>query len=298
MNKRACVFLCMAALLWICAGSILTQADEQQASGVSVEELIDRWEREGYPDYAGGACKNGDGTQWVFCLKDNTEENQETVKRELSSGNNITFQKCPYSHNELIPIRDQIIQEYITAGITSVKVVDIRCQIWGDEESAGPRVVVSLVNSNGYLEWITLFSQKYGDKVVVGSWSELMLFVPAITPAPSSTPAAGPKSTPKPGREDKGKSASPVSIKIKDANRKGNNLTITWSKVSQADKYQIKISRNKNLAKAQKVICPKPSYQYRINKKTGSQIYMKVRVHYKDSRKWGGWSKKLKIKCK
>ncbi len=301
MNKKRCIFLCMAILICVYSGSILVRADEQQTPRVSVEAMIDRWEEEGYPDFVGGAGKSVDGiTQWIIYLKENTPENQEAVSKEISSKYPIQFQACTYSHNELIPIRDQIIQEYITAGATSVKRVDIRCQSWGDIGPIGPRVVVSLISSDGYSEWINLFHQKYGDVVLVGVWAEIpLLIVPAIkpveTPVPDA-PAQTPEATPGAG-EDAGNSTPDIKIKIKGVNQQGKKLMIKWSKVSQADKYQIKISQNKDLTKAQKVICKKTSYQYRINKKT-SQVYIIVRAHDKDSKKWSDWSKKVKVKCK
>lgn len=291
MNKKRCIFLCIAILIWVCSGSILVRADEQQTSAASVETLVARWEKEGYPDFVGGAGKSGDGTQWIIYLKVNTAENQEAVSKEISSEHSIQFQACTYSHNELVPVRDQIIQEYITAGATSVKSVDICCQLWGDIGQAGPRVVVTLVNSDGYSEWVNLFHQKYGDQVLVSVGTETpSLIVPVIRPAETSeaTPEAG---------EDAGNSTPNVKIKIKGVNQQGKKLMIKWSKVSQADKYQIKIAQNKGLTKAQKATCKKTSYQYRINEKT-SQVYIIVRAHDKDSKKWSGWSKKVKVKCK
>lgn len=281
---KYCLVLCIALLVTAGFGMVTAQASEQTA-GVSITELLNDWETNGYPSYVGGVESNG--TNLTIYLTEITGEHQLVLRNKISTEYTIEFKSCRYSHQDLIAAKSQITQEYLSgngSNATGLVSVDIQCQMWPDGVKE-PRLAAVAANES-YNDISAKLKEKYGDMVVVSmQYSQtLPTTVPAVYPSDEG------------GKGSTSDVASLQSPKLKKNVIQKNKLLLKWKKVAGAGKYQIKISSTKNMKKAKSVNTKKVTYQCKINKKQTSSCYVKIRAYNKKAKQWGKWSKTIKVK--
>lgn len=224
--------------------------------------LATQWEENGYPDYVGGAYKNGNN--WMVYLKGDITENKGKLKEEIYDWELINYFECSYSRNELKAVESEINKNN-PASFSGIRSVSITCQAWLDGITE-PRVLVTMDSIQNYDVLAEKFAKKYGNKVMVGVYDEVL----QVTFPPHA----------------------PKKVQIKSVRKKKNKLIIRWKKAEGAGKYQILIYRGKKRYKtftSKKLTC-------KCSVKKAGKYQVKVRAYGKKVKRWGMWSQKVKIK--
>ena len=134
-----------------------------------VVALFEAWEQFGYPEDVGGVYStDGSAERLTILLIGDTDGSREAeIRSMLEDDSTVTFEAGTYSEVRLQEINAEIADTYMTAdsGIYS-------CGIgWGMDggfgESGSELRVVVTVDEAGLEEYRTLFSDLYGEAVVV-----------------------------------------------------------------------------------------------------------------------------------
>lgn len=237
-----------------------------KAEETTESTILSTW-NEKAPDYYGGIEYISERGFYIIYLKENTEENQKNVLKEIPENTSVVFASSTYSRNELKVVEDEITakkSEYkglLAWGITSI------CSSMKVKE---PKVVVSVLKGN-YDETSKKLLDKYGDKVVVENSAPITTDpLPITTPSTTKTPT--------------------TKVKLKSVKIANKKIAIKWKKNSSASKYKVCIYKNgKKLV--DKTI-KKTVFKYKIKGKVGKKYTVKIKAYNKTTETWGLWTTK------
>ena len=84
----------------------------------------------------------------------------------------------------------------------------------------------------------------------------------------------------------------------KAANVKARKIKATWTKMTGADKYQIRVAQNAKMTKGKKTYTAKGTAASKTTGKLtkGKTYYVQIRAYDKQTKSWGAWSAKKKVK--
>ena len=84
----------------------------------------------------------------------------------------------------------------------------------------------------------------------------------------------------------------------KAANVKARKIKATWTKMTGADKYQIRVAQNAKMTKGKKTYTAKGTAASKTTGKLtkGRTYYVQIRAYDKQTKSWGAWSAKKKVK--
>ena len=136
-----------------------------------IEELINEWETNGYPNNVGYVYYDNRSGKYILGLV-NTDESE--IKSKLSTSENVDIEKATYAYNELLSVQDTITKEIIaqsdkTESIYGVEVglTTIDGEVTGFGDSSHEFRVVVTVDESMFDEYVEKYQSKYGDMVYV-----------------------------------------------------------------------------------------------------------------------------------
>ena len=91
----------------------------------------------------------------------------------------------------------------------------------------------------------------------------------------------------------------PGKMAVKKAvNVKGTKIKATWTKMTGADKYQVRVAQNSKMTKGKKTYTIKGSAASKTTGKLvkGKTYYVQIRAYDTQTKSWGAWSAKKKVK--
>lgn len=93
----------------------------------------------------------------------------------------------------------------------------------------------------------------------------------------------------------------PGKMAVKKAvNVKGKKIKATWTKMTGADKYQIRVAQNSKMTKGKKTYTAKGTAASKTTGKLtkGKNYYVQIRAYDTQTKSWGAWSAKKKVKIR
>ena len=93
----------------------------------------------------------------------------------------------------------------------------------------------------------------------------------------------------------------PGKMAVKKAvNVKGKKIKATWTKMTGADKYQIRVAQNSKMTKDKKTYTAKGTAASKTTGKLtkGKNYYVQIRAYDTQTKSWGAWSAKKKVKIR